>query len=339
MADEIEATGFPSPLSEAIRDQLPLARKPLGDDVTGPIVISVIISSYNAREVLADCLASIYRNPPREPYEIIVVDDASGDGTSEMVRARFPEVRLLTNQVNLHYTRSNNLALGRARGEYIHLLNNDTIVMPNAFDAMVAFLRSHPDAGAVGSRLLNEDGTIQWSVKQLPSFGSAFFGGRGLITKLFPNNRYTQRHFYYPDRDVTAPFVAGYISGASKMMPRSIIDKVGQLDHRMFYHVDADYCKRIAQAGYKNFYLPDAAVIHLNHKGGTMVSARSRVRSLYSFHSDCYNYYCKHMERSSLSLFRPIILAALAVNFVTLLTIQLASEVVRSIPRPKRVAS
>jgi N-acetylglucosaminyl-diphospho-decaprenol L-rhamnosyltransferase len=314
--------------SEARRGSADTSRKPLGDDATDPVVISVIISTFNAREVVADCLTSIYRNPPTEPYEIVVVDDASSDGTSEKVRTRFPEVRLLINEVNLHYTMSNNHALDRARGEYIHLLNNDTIILPHAFDAMVTFLRNHPEAGAVGSKLLNEDGTVQWSAKSLPDLGSALFGGRGMITRLFPNNRYTRRRFLHHDRDGSEPFVAGYLSGASKMMPRKVIDEVGYLDSRMFYHVDADYCKRIAEAGYQNYYLPDATVIHLNHKGGTMVSLRLRVRSLLSFHVDCYVYYCKHMQRWAWSPMRLVILAAVAANFVALLTVQLAGELV-----------
>jgi GT2 family glycosyltransferase len=341
MADETNTNAPAAALSsEVCRDRQVTLRKPLS--ATEPVVISVIISTYNARDVVADCLASIYRNPPSEPYEIIVVDDASSDGTSELLRAQFAEVRLLINEVNLHYTRSNNRALDHARGEYIYLLNNDTIVLPQAIDAMVAFLRNHPEAGAVGSKLLNEDGTIQWSVKSLPDLGSALFGGRGVITRLFPNNSYTRRRFHYRERNAGEPFVAGYLSGASKMMPRKVIDEVGYLDSRMFYHVDADYCKRIAEAGYQCYYLPNATVIHLNHKGGTMVSLRLRALSLLSFHVDCYVYYCKHMQRWAWSPMRLIILAALGANFLALLTVQLAAELVgaaRAVSRQKRAAN
>src|SRR5208282_4824388 len=259
------------------RNRFMTDRKPVRDSAATPAVeLSVIISTYNAREVLADCLHSIYQNPPSEPYEIIVVDDASEDATSEMVRARFPEVRLLQNEINRHYTISNNRALDQARGQYLCLLNNDTIVLSGALDRMLAFLREHPEAGAVGSKLLNEDGTTQWSVRALPDLGSALFGGRSIITRLFPNNRFSRKRFLHHDRDMTQPFLAGYLSGASKMMPRKVVDEVGHLDSRMFYHVDADYCKRIADFGYKCYYLPTAAVIHLNHKGGTRVNARLR---------------------------------------------------------------
>jgi N-acetylglucosaminyl-diphospho-decaprenol L-rhamnosyltransferase len=288
--------------------------------------LSIIISTYNAREVLADCLQSIYQNPPREPYEIIVVDDASEDATTEMVQARFPEVRLLRNEVNRHYTRSNNRALEQARGKYVYLLNNDTLVLPGALDGMLEFLRSHPEAGAVGSRLLNEDGSTQWSVRALPDLGSALFGGRSIITRLFPNNRYSRRRLLHLDGDLTEPFVAGYVSGASKMMPRKVVDEVGYLDTRMFYHVDADYCSRIVEAGYKCYYLPTAAIIHLNHKGGTRVSPRLRFRSLASFHFDCYAYYRKHLRGPRFGFVQTLVVIGLVSRFLILALGQLFSE-------------
>src|SRR5271168_2022000 len=110
-------------------------RKPISSDASEPVItLSVIIATYNARELLRDCLQSIYENPLSEPYEIIVVDDASSDRTSEMVPALFPEVRLLRNDINRHYASSNNRALAQARGQFFYLLNNDTIVLPWALD-------------------------------------------------------------------------------------------------------------------------------------------------------------------------------------------------------------
>jgi GT2 family glycosyltransferase len=318
-----------------------MVRTPIGDSEREPVTISVIISSYNAREVLADCLQSIYQNPPAQPYEIIVIDDASSDGTSEMVGTRFPEVRLRINEINRHYTRSNNRALDEARGQYVCLLNNDTLVLPEAFDRMLAFLRERPDAGVVGSRLLNEDGSIQWSIKPLPDFGAALFGGRSIILRMLPNNPASRKRMLHLNQDTLEPFTVGYVSGAAKMMPRRVVDEIGYLDSRMFYHVDADYCKRIADAGYKCYYLPTATVIHLNHKGGTMISPRLRFRSLLSFHTDCYAYYCKHMQRSAWSPMRFFVILGLVCHFLCLLAIQAAAELVSlvlSLFQPKAAA-
>jgi GT2 family glycosyltransferase len=295
------------------------------------IVVSIIIATYNACRLLGDCLSSIAENPPGEPYEVIVVDDASADGTSDMVRARFPEVRLLRNDTNRHYAFSNNRALDCARGEYLLLLNNDTIVLPHALDRMVAFLRANPEAGAVGCRLLNEDGSIQWSVKSLPNPGSALFGARSIITRLFPGNRFSRRHLLHLNlgRDPTMPFTAGYVSSAAVMIPRHVIEKVGKLDRRLSYHVDADYCKRIADAGYKSYYLPTATIIHLDHKGGTMVSLRRRFRSLIEFHVGSYIYYRKHIQKSPWTPMHGVVVLGLLARFVLSATTQTAAELAR----------
>ncbi len=249
-------------------------RKPIGERALDhEIMLSILISCYNTRDLVADCLRSIYQNPASEPYEIVLVDDASSDGTSEMVRSTFPEVRLFRNEFNRHYAHSNNRALDQARGRYVLLLNNDTLVLPRALDDMIGFLREHPDAGAVGCKLLNEDGTIQWSVKSLPNPAAAIFGARSILAKWFPNNRFSRQHLLHIGRDMNWPFVAGLVSGAASMMPLKVMKEVGHLDVNFFYHVDADYCKRIADAGYKCYYLPTASIIHLNHKGGTMTSS------------------------------------------------------------------
>lgn len=305
-------------------------RMPVGEGAdAAPIVVSIIIPTYNASAILADCLRSIYANPPSEPYEIIVVDDASADRTSDMVREKFPDVVLLTNKVNVNYAKSNNLAFKRARGKFFFLLNNDTIVLPNAIDILLAFLRGHPDAGSAGSKLLNEDGTIQWSVKTLPSIGSAFFGASSIITRMFPTNPFSRHHLQHLSHDPTKPFVAGYVSGASAMMPRAVVEKVGELDNRMFLHVDADYCKRVTDAGYKNYYVPDAVVIHLNHKGGSMVNWRRRFRSVVEFHRGGYIYYSKHMRQTASLPMRAVVVGGLMARFVVSLGVQALKEVYR----------
>jgi GT2 family glycosyltransferase len=297
-----------------------------GERSQAEIVVSVIIATYNARQLLADCLTSIAKNSPSEPYEVIVVDDASADGTSEMVCTRFPDVLLLRNEINRHYAFSNNRAFECSRGEYLLLLNNDTVVLPQALDRMVEFLREHPDAGAVGCRLLNEDGSIQWSVKSLPNPGSALFGARSIITRLFPNNRFSRRHLLHLDHDMTAPFAAGYVSSAAVMIPRHIVDKVGGLDRRLSYHVDADYGKRIENAGYKSYYLPTATIIHLDHKGGTMVSLRRRFRSLIEFHVGSYIYYRKHVQKSAWAPMHIVVVLGLLARFVISVIAQAGAE-------------
>lgn len=303
---------------------------------TDHIMLSVIIATYNARDILANCLRSIELNPPRGSYEIIVVDDASADETAEMVRKRFPKVRLLRNEVNQQYAVSNNRALACARGEFILLLNNDTLVLPEALARMIAFLREHPQAGAVGCKLLNEDGSVQWSVKSLPNLGSALFGARSIITRLFPNNPFSQRHLLQLGSDMKTPFAAGFVSGAAVMHPRQVIHKVGALDERFFYHIDADYCKRIADIGYQSYYLPTAAIVHLAHRGGSMGSLRRRFRSIVEFHVGSYVYYRKHMKELAWTAMHVVVVLGLSTRFLLCVLAQACSELVNAVRVPVR---
>jgi GT2 family glycosyltransferase len=297
-------------------------------------ILSIIITSYNTREVVRDCLNSIYGNPPSEPFEIILVDDASADGTSEMVSAAFPQVRLLRNETNRNYSYSNNRGLDQAVGQFVLLLNNDTIVPAGSLDRMVAFLRDHPDAGVVGCKLLNEDGSTQWSVKALPGPGAALFGARSLAARLFPNNPFTRRHLLHVDEDTAKPFQAGLVSGAASMSPLAVMRKVGRLDDQFFYHVDADYCKRVAETGYKCYYLPSASIIHLNHKGGTMASLPRRFRSLWKFETDSYRYYRKHTQASRWSPMNLFVAAGLSCHFVGSALGQVCTEIAAAIRPP-----
>jgi GT2 family glycosyltransferase len=311
------------------------------DRAKAAVTLSVIITTYNTRQVLADCLQSVYQNPPSDPFEVIVVDDASVDGTSGMVRDCFPEARLLVNESNLNYARSNNKGLELARGQFVFLLNSDTIVLPHAFDRMLAFLKTHPEAGAVGCRLVNEDGTIQWTVKTLPNAGAALFGARSFISRIFPDNRYTRKHLLQISRDMTTPFDIGegYVSGAAVMMLRKAVDAAGLLDTRFaFYHVDADHCKRIIDAGYRCYYLPEAVIIHLEHKGGSTADLRARFRSLWMFEVLSFNYYRKHIQRSAWSPMQIVVALGLFTHFlvsVSALAWRESAAGVRSLLQPR----
>jgi len=300
-----------------------------GDEPTADTVgvcLSIIIANYNGRALLRGCLASIYQNPPRCPFEVIVVDDASSDRSSEMVKECFPQVYLLRNEKNVHYGRSNNRAFDLARGQYVYLLNNDTVMLPGAMDVMMAFLDQHPTVGAVGSKLLNGDGTIQASVKTLPGIMAGLFGARSIITKLFPRNPFSRRHLLHLSRDMSSPFSAGYVSSASIMIRQEVIRQVGYLDERLSYHIDADYCKRLWDAGWEVYYLPSATVVHFDHQGGTMVTRKRRFRSIVEFHRGSYLYFCKHQLKSPWHPLHFLAVIGLGSRFVVSLLLQLSKE-------------
>src|SRR5262249_53669940 len=156
-----------------------------------------------------------------------------------------------------------------------------------------------------------------------------------------PNNRFSSRHLLHMGRDMTQPFVAGFVSGAASMMPRSVIKEVGYLDAQFFYHVDADYCRRIADTGYKTYYLPTAAIIHLNHKGGTMTSLSARFRSLMMFEVWSYRYYRKHIQTSWWSPMQIVVVLGLSFHFFASASAQVFAElrgIARTAFQPKKPA-
>ena len=264
----------------------------------GEVRISIIIANYNARDLLEDCLNSIYQQDSRYPFEVLVVDDHSSDDSFEMVKTRFPQVRAYRNMANVHSATSNNRMFNIAKGRYLFLLNNDTIVKAGAVDALIDFMEAHPEVGCAGSKLLNEDGSIQESVKSLPNVRSAFFGARSYAYRWFPNNIFSKRELLHLSEDVGVPFKAGYVSSAAMLIRRDIVQAVGYLDSRLSYHVDADYCARIWKAGWNVVYVPQSVIIHLNHRGGTLVSPRRRLKSVVEFHRGTWIFFERHMMRS-----------------------------------------
>ena len=147
-----------------------------------------------------------------------------------------------------------------------------------------------------------------------------------MITWGFPYYRYSRKHLLHLDRDPNQPFTAGYVSSASIMIPRHVVEQVGELDRRLSYHVDADYCKRIANAGYGCYYLPTATVIHFDHKGGTMVSVTRRFRSLFEFHVGSYIFYRKHIQQSLWTPMQIIVFVGIFSRFLVSLIAQALAE-------------
>lgn len=296
------------------------------DEAPAEPIVSIIIANYNGRELLRNCLHSIYEHPCRYPFEVLVVDDHSHDGSFEMVKACFAQVRAYRNERNYHYATSNNRMFDVARGKYLFLLNADTLMLEGALDKLVDFLERNPHVGCVGSKLLNEDGSIQASVKTLPNFRSALFGARSPISKLFPNNPISRRELLHLSEGMSKPFKAGYVSSASWLMPKAVVKVVGYLDPRLSYHVDADYCARIWEAGWDVYYLPEAVVIHLDHKGGTLYDVRRRFKAVIEFHRGTWIYFRRHRMKSWWHPLTWVVIASLAARFVVSLVLQQAGE-------------
>lgn len=234
----------------------------------GRFALSIIIVSYNTRQLLADCLASLVAaEEPAGGLELIVVDNASRDGSQEMVRRQYPQVCLLALDENLGFSAANNRGTAVARGEYVLFLNSDTVVAPDALCKPVAYLRRHPQVGALTVRLIYANGQRDPdNHRGFPTPWNAVCHFSGL-SKLFPHNpRYNG--YFQSYADFNQSHTVDVIAGSYMLMPRTVIDELGGWDETyFFYGEDIDFCYRINQAGYQIVYYPHVVVLH--YKGAS----------------------------------------------------------------------
>ncbi len=224
--------------------------------------LSIAIVNWNTCELLDQCLASAKDSLGGMDAEIIVVDNASGDGSAHMVASRHPDVKLVQNRVNVGFAAACNLAFKHSDGRYFLLLNTDTIVLDDAMPAMVRFMDEHPDAGAAGCRLLNHDGSLQRSCSPFPSLLTELFDAL-YLSKLFPGSRlfggYAMSYW-----DFDAVREVDFAGGSCLIVRREAIEEVGLLDEGFFmYTEEADWCYRLWQQGWKVYYNPGVRIIHL----------------------------------------------------------------------------
>jgi len=203
--------------------------------------------------------------------EVIVVDNASSDGSVEMVRAEFPQVRLMANEENLGFTRANNQGIAASRGRYVLLLNPDTEVLGDALGAMVDYMDVHPDVGALGPMLLNPDGSVQSSRRRFPTLATALLESTVFQWELSRDNRILRR-YYILDRPDDEVQEVDWVTGACILMRREAIEEVGPLDEGFFmYSEELDWCRRARERGWKVVYLPTARVVHYGGKSSEQV--------------------------------------------------------------------
>ncbi|GIX45475.1 MAG: glycosyltransferase family 2 protein [Candidatus Hydrogenedentota bacterium] len=262
-------------------------------NVTTTPRLSVVLINLNTREFLRACLKSFGARLNDPSYEVIVVDNGSTDGSLEMVREEFPSVRLMPQGENLGFTKANNIGLRAARGQYLLILNSDTEILDDALERMCAFMEAHPDIGALGPKLLNPDFTLQYSCRRFPSYRTALFHRYSIITRLFPNNRYSQEYLM-KDVGHDTTMDVDWVSGAALLTRRETLAQVGLFDEGFFvYAEDVDLCYRIKQAGWRVVYLPEARIIH--HIGKT--SRQVPYRATWERHRSMWRFYRKHYSR------------------------------------------
>lgn len=282
--------------------------------------LSICIVSFKARDLLQESLRSIYATIGKLSFEIIVVDNCSEDGTVEMLKSEFPTVQLIVNDENTGYTRPNNQAMRVSKGRYLVIINPDTLVKPGAFETLAAFLDSHPEAGIVGPKVLNRDGTLQKQCRRSearPWDAFCYFSG---LSRLYPHDkRFSGYLMTYLDEDLTHEAQA--VSGSCMMIRREVIEQIGFLDEDFFaYQEDTDFCRRARLAGWKIYYNPAAQIVHFAGEGGSGVQP---FRSIYVWHRSYYLYYRKHFAKDYFFLFNWVYYAGMLAKFGLALVVNL----------------
>lgn len=258
--------------------------------------VTIVIVNYNTGEDLRRCLESIYNTSPSFHFRTIVVDNHSIDGSVEMLKIHFPQIHLVENETNRGLVKAYNQAFLLIDTPYIVLLDSDTIVEPGALDKLYRFSLANPDVGVIAPRLLNVDRSIQQTARNLPSPINALFGRQTLLTHLFPKNRWSIHYLREQDLALVEPFSVEWVSFACVMLKAELLHHVGFFDEDYFiYWIDADWCKKVNEHGYKIFCLPEARVIHIekNQRG-----KKRRPRSIIDFHRGSYLFYRKHYATS-----------------------------------------
>ena len=274
----------------------------------------MVIVSWNTRALLDDALRSLLAETEGVTLEVIVVDNGSEDGTSDLVRARYPEVELLSLSTNLGFTGGNNRGFAVARGRHVLLLNSDTIVLPSTVVPLVRFLDANPGAGCVGAKHLNADGSLQRSIDDVPDLVPDVLTYTELI-RLSPVERWlAPRSAWWSDHEETQ--TVGWVNGACMMVRREVIEQVGGFDERLFIYGDeVDWCHRMALAGWTVHFLPESEVIHL---GGQAMDKAADRRARLLIEGNLH-FYREHRPRWKEVSLRAVLVGTAAVRIAVLL--------------------
>ena len=235
--------------------------------------LAIVIVSFNTREDLEACLRSLHDSPPATSHEIVVVDNASPDGSAAATRAAWPDVRVIDAGGNVGYARANNLGIRATSSQFILLLNSDTVVPRGAVDALIERLRSRPDVGAVGPRLVDRNGQPELSFgRMVGPFSELLQKGKRLaLAGDFPVVAPWIR------RSLERPTARDWVSGACLLVRRTDAERVGLLDERFFLYLeDVDFCAALRRAGQRVWFSPDIEVVHLRGRSGATSPGTTR---------------------------------------------------------------
>ncbi|MCF6149642.1 MAG: glycosyltransferase family 2 protein [Candidatus Kuenenia sp.] len=256
------------------------------------IDVSFLIVDYKALLPLRRLLDSAYEKTEGIRYEIVVTDNSEYDKSS-FFRENYPDIRYINNKTNLGFSKAVNIGIWQCTGKYILLLNPDTRLKNNVALLLARYLDNQPDVGIVGSRILNDDESLQFSCRSFPSYKTAFFHRYSLLTKLFPKNKYSNEYFN-PVGSYDKPVEVDWLSGSCMMIRKQALDAVGLFDENFFmYCEDVDICRRMKSHGWKIVYYPEAVIYHSIGKS----SSQNKMKAIRERHKSMWVYYKKHFKR------------------------------------------
>ena len=270
--------------------------------------LSCIIVNYHNSSPLKYCLNSVYRTLQNISFEVIVVDNSQDDPGMASIKESYPKIRYIQNTSNTGFARANNQASQFAQGEFLLFLNPDANVTDQAIEKMVVYLESNPNIGALGPKVLNMDGSLQYSCRRFPTLMTGFFNRYSLLSQWFPDNPYTV-DYLMKDFDHEENREVDWLSGCCLMVPRAVFEKTGGFDeHYFLFNEDVDLCRTINQNGLKVIYFPSAQITH--HISTS--NSRVPVEIIIKRHLGMSHYYRKYHGRNLLA--RVVVSAAISLR-------------------------
>ncbi|MFA6410613.1 MAG: glycosyltransferase family 2 protein [Candidatus Buchananbacteria bacterium] len=252
--------------------------------------LSIVIVSWNVKDLLQSCLESIFRNQLDLPLEVIVVDNASGDFTAQMIKDRFPQVKLIANQTNVGFATANNQGILESNSDFILCLNPDTQILNDALQKSLEFLKTNAQIGILGCKHVNPDWTLQQSVRRFPSFWAIFF----IITKfakIFPE---MPPIYFYLAKDMNYKLAqpVDQVAGSFFLLRKKMLDEIGLFDENFFtWFEEVDLCRRARDNGWQIWYYPEAQIVH---HGGQSFNQQMTWQKQNVFFASAWYYFKKH---------------------------------------------
>lgn len=279
--------------------------------------VSIVIVNFNTKQLTLDAIHSVFQSKTGYPYEILLVDNNSSDGSMEAFKREFPTLTMIENRENVGFARANNQAIKMAKGRYILLLNSDTIVYEETLQVMLDFMEEQPKVGASGCKVVLPDGSLDKACRRsFPTPQASLYHFLGL-TKLFPDNsRFNQYQLGHLDPDKDYP--VDCLVGAFMLLRRDVIEQVGLLDEKFFmYGEDIDWCYRIKEAGWDIHYYPYTSIIH--YKGAS--SRRKPFKIIYEFHRAMILFHRKHFAKKYSFIVNGLVYVGVSLKFLLSLII------------------